>query len=136
MNYRAQLPLTIDGVKNPFIDAAIKKLEKYKIPHVITGIELEGREFISIQQVDGAFVKRAKSPAKAKPSTGINSTELADGRHVHTHPSGLQTICSFPWEEARHWKIAKATRARVDKDMRTAHALPLKGEIHINQEVN
>ena len=140
MHYVAELPMIIDGMPNPFIGAAIDKLNKYKIPHVVLGIELEGRDYIRIQQVDVEFVKKPRAPAKVKRSTGITSRPLDDGRHLHTDKDGKTMICSFAWDEARYWKVVRETSSRIDRRMKLGNygldysgkvsgKLPLKGEL-------
>lgn len=142
-NFCTQLPATLDGVYNPFIGAATKKLEKYKIPYVMLSVYFEGREFIEIRATEGKAEKKPRGQAKAKLSTGITSEVLSDGSFLITHPSGRSSICSFPWEEKRYWSMMRATSARVDKAMRLGNygfdcrgklkKLPLKGEIFVGE---
>jgi hypothetical protein len=143
MNYCAQIPLEVAGLPNPQIDNVVKKLNKYKVPHIIIGVELEGREYVRIEQVNTSFAKKEKKTAKEKRCTGIVSEPMENGMHIHKHPSGHYTECSFAWDEKNYWKIIREAEARTNKILRLGNysqnsrhdlkKLPLKGELFINE---
>lgn len=144
-NYYAQLPALLEGMPNPYINATVAKLTRYKVPHVLMSIELAGRDFVEIREVDGLFARKPRAVSVPKKTTGITSRQLDDGYHLHTMPSGATCVASFPWDEARHWRMVRATAARIDRAMRLGNygldsagkvskkKLPLKGEIFVGE---